>query len=69
MTVIQFTPTQLNSLQGLLDLFDKRAREPTNQKKTQINYHSISKHLNIDYKCVRLSLNNLNKKIKELNEY
>jgi len=66
MISIQFTPTQLDSLKGILSLFDKRAREPTNHKTVNINYHSVSKHIDKNYKCVRLSLTNLNKKIKEI---
>lgn len=63
---LELTRTQFNSLQGILLLFDIRAKEPVHKKQTTINYNTVSKVKDIDYKCVRTSLNNLNKKIKDI---
>ena len=66
MIVLNLNRTKYNSISAFLELIEHRSREPTIKKELEINAHSISKHLNTDYKSVKIALKNLYKKTKEI---
>lgn len=66
MITVTFTNSQFDSISAFLQLIEVRSREPTHNKKTNININSISTLLQKDCKSVKIALQNLNKKIKEI---
>lgn len=65
MIQLTLTKTQHDSIKAFLDLLEIRKNEDSIKKQTNINAHSIATYLQIDYKCVKVALTNLNKKINE----
>lgn len=63
---IEVTPCQYDVIKSFLELIEIRAREPTTNKRTQINAHSIKEHSNRSYKGVKIAIKNLNKKLNYL---
>ena len=60
--IIALTTIQQEIIKAISELTIKREEEKNNNKKTNINAFSISKHIKRDYKTVKTHL----KKLKEL---
>lgn len=60
---LELTLTQYDCISTFLSLIEQRSREPTTNKKTNINCHSIAVASNRGYKSVKLALRNLKNKI------
>lgn len=65
MIQITLTQTQHKTIKGILELLEIRKNETSIKKETNINAYSIATHLQIDYKCVKVALTNLNKNLNE----
>lgn len=63
MVKVELTKGQFQALQSILNLIQKREREPPQKKKTEINYHSIHKQSGMSQNGVKYSLRRLHEQI------
>lgn len=63
--VLKITANQSKILIAINDLLDDRKNEDNNNKKINVNAHSISKKTNLDYKTVKSNLNIIKEKVLE----
>lgn len=64
MIKLELTPTQFDSVRAFLVLIEERSREPTHNKCTNINVHSIAVTSRRGYKSVKIALQNLKNKME-----
>ena len=64
MIKLELTPTQYDSIFAFLSLIEERSREPTFDKSTNINVHSIAVASKRGYKSVKIALQNLKNKME-----
>lgn len=62
---ITLTHKQSTVLNTLFDLFEQRAREPTGNKKTNINKNQILKRCDISREGLNIAIKNIHKKLKD----
>ncbi len=65
---IQLTSCELDVLLSFTNLIAQRAREPTEDKKTTVNPHSIKNDSSRSYNGVKKSIKRLNFKLKKIKE-